>query len=196
MWEIKDEIDVFLKAGEFGQAISIAEGHLAKVEVTEFHKVIGRDLLHLTQNAAEFISDFYAEATNQLEVKAMYFEMNGFGINPDLWFFDPFGYSFCGTPGNANDISWLADYEFSWDYSCVITGYEDLQTACKDHLDNKRYNDPVQRDAKDFCELVITLRFIQLIAHTVKYAREHNLPWKNIPVFGTSHDEEILYQPI
>jgi hypothetical protein len=124
----------------------------------------------------------------------MYFEMNSFGVNPDMWYFDPFAFSFCGNPDDPEDTHWLADYEFAiHETAFQITGYEDLQEACRDHQENKRYHDKVQSDAKDAFETIVTIRFIELLAHALQFAKNNDFAWKNIPIFCTAHDGFPLY---
>jgi|ERR1043165_10034704 hypothetical protein len=194
--ETKAQIKTHANKDEYEEAILLAEQLLYTVSTTDFHKVIGRDLLSLTGGAAGFITDFYNEALKQIDVKAMYFEMNGFGINPDLWFFNAYGLNFCGNPDDPEDESWLADYQYYYKYACVISGYEDIQAATKDHLDNKRYKDPVQRDAKDYSETVVSLRYLQLMKNVARFAVENDMPWKSIPFFANSHDDGMLYKSI
>lgn len=195
---MEKQIEAAISQGEYAKAASLAESVLKNLPTSAFHKIIGRDLLHLTKDAADHISFFYSEAQREFAVKAMYFEMNSFTVNPDMWFFDSFAFSFCGNPDDPADPDWLADYEFSSHEaesdSFQITGYEDMQEVCAHYLNNLRDYD---RDAVEAFEEIVTIRFIELFAHIVRFAKDHDLEWKDIPVFATSHDTSpvLSYRP-
>jgi hypothetical protein len=196
MDEITEQIDECIARGDYARAATLAESVLAQIPVTAFHKIIGRDLTNLSEEAANHVTEFFEGAKRSLDVKAMYLEMNGFAINPDMWFFAAFAFSFCGNPEYADDTDWLADYEFTPETVFPITGYEDLQDACKDHMENRRYGDKVQREALNAFERIVTIRFIELLDHAVQFAKDKNLSWKDIAVFGTAHDETLLYRSL
>ncbi len=195
MDDLAGQLALRIAQDDFSTAISLAEKALGALPATAFHQVIGRDLLQWTEEAANYMTHFFAEAEKNIAVKALYFEMNAFGINPDMWFFDSFALSFCGDPDYPDDADWLADYEFMMPNMVFqIGGYEDLQASCKDYLAHKRYVDKVQRNAKDAVETIVTIRFIELLAHAVKYAQEKDFPWAAIPIFGAAHGETLLYR--
>ena len=195
MAELQEQIEECIAQGDYAEAAALAESVLVQIPITAFHKIIGRDLTNLSEEVANHVTNFFQEARKSVDVKAMYLEMNGFGINPAMWYFDAFAFSFCGNPDDPEDTDWLADDEFMMpDIVFQITGYEDLQEACKDHLENERFYDKVQREAQDAFELIVTIRFIELLAHAVQFAKNKDLPWKDIPVFGTTHGETLLYR--
>ena len=191
-----EQIEECVARGDYASAATLAESVLAQMPETAFHKIIGRDLRNLCEEVANHVTEIFELAKKSLDIKAMYLEMNGFVINPDMWYFAVFAFSFCGNPEDPDDTDWLADYEFMPETGFQITGYEDLQEACKDHLENKRYNDRVQREALDAFARVVTIRFIELLDHAVKFAKNKNLSWKEIAVFGTTHDETLLYRSL
>jgi len=189
------QVAACIAQGQYAKAATLVESTLAEMPLTAFHKVIGRDLLHLTAEVADYLTNFFEQAQKNLTVKAMYFEMNGFSINPGMWYFHCFALSFCGNPDDPDDTDWLADYEYMLpDTVFQITGYEDLQQACDDYLKSERYRDGVQRKAHDAFEPIVTIRFIELLASVVQYAKEHNFAWNDLPVFGTTHGDNMLYR--
>lgn len=195
MDDLNQQIENCIAQRDYAKAAAIAESVLEQMPVTAFHKIIGRDLLHLTEEVANYLTHFFGQAQKNIDVRAMYFEMNGFSINPDMWFFGSFALSFCGNPDDPDDTDWLADYEYMLpDTVFQITGYEDLQEACAYDLNNKGYEDKIQRKAKFAFEPIVTVRFIELLAHAVQWAKDNNFPWKDVPVFGTTHGDTLLYR--
>ncbi len=73
--------------GKLLECIASLEEGLRCVKETAFHSVLGSDFLHHTDAVAQFISEFYRSASQDHSIGAMYFEMNGFEINPGRWFF-------------------------------------------------------------------------------------------------------------
>ena len=196
MDEMNEQIEGCIDRGDFALAATLAESVLAQMPGTPFHKIIGRDLTNLSEDVASHIAEFYVHAKASVDVKAMYLEMNGFVVNPDMWFFAAFAFSSCGNPEDPADTDWLADYEVTPETVFEITGYEDLQDACKDYLKNKRFKDKVQREALEAFEQIVTIRFIEMLDHAVRSAKNKNLPWKDVAVFGTAHDETLLYRSL
>jgi hypothetical protein len=191
MSETEQRLESLVAQNEYAKAAVLAEEALDQIPQTPFHKIIGRNLLHLTEGTANYISGFFSESQKHIAVKAMYFEMNGFSINPDEWFFNSFAFSFCGNPDDPEDTDWLADYEFSpLGSDFQITGYEDLQEVCAYFLKNWR---ECNSDAQELFEYIVTIRFIELIANAVQFAKDHELAWKDIPIFGTTHDSALPF---
>ena len=51
--EISDKLYQLVAENEIDKAIEIAENHLKSLPKTDFHKIIGKNLLHLTNNFSE-----------------------------------------------------------------------------------------------------------------------------------------------
>lgn len=105
-FELLERIVALLNQDKVEEAIAITEIKLKQHTKTDFHKILGRDLLHLTEDFADYINEFYNQVNAHMAVKAIYCEMNGFTINPDLWFVDLFAYD---QLGGTEDYDWLAD---------------------------------------------------------------------------------------
>jgi hypothetical protein len=57
----------------------------------------------------------------------MYFEMNGFTINPDRWYFTGFAYE---KGGDIWDLTWNTNWLTPWDHQTeefMLTGMEAVQ---------------------------------------------------------------------
>lgn len=189
-FDLAEEAKELVESNKIDKAIELAENELRKIPITDFHKVLGRDFLSLTDDLVEFITNFYKQASNEIEVKAMYSEMNGFTINYDLWFLDLFAFTTCE---GLKDTDWLADYEFSIDESMVLSGLEDIQAIYKDYMKNKKWSDQNLENAMEVCEIIIVLRLQELFKNSIEIATQKQLEWCKIPFFATAHDYEILY---
>jgi hypothetical protein len=211
LYKFENELNEFIKIGNLDKAIQITESELKKLPTTDFHKVLNRDLLHLSKNLNDYLTTFYKNSKNNIEgkklgflsslsqknqetsksLKAIYCEMNGFTINYDLWFLSGFAYSFCN---DLDDIDWLADYDYSTDNIFIISGFEDLQNVYKDYMENEKWNDKNLEIACDLCAILITLRLEELFRETYMNAQNSDEKWKEIPLFVTSHDSELVYR--
>jgi len=109
-FEFADQINPYLEKLDFLKAIEIAEGRLKKIPPTDFHEVLGQSLTDQTKNLADWIDHFYKQASAKITIKALYFEMNEFDLNTDLWCIDGFAFSKDGGLDLA-DMEWLCDFE-------------------------------------------------------------------------------------
>src|SRR5690606_30433796 len=130
-----------------------------------------------------YLNEFYKNAKDEIEVKAIYSEMNGFTINYDLWFIDLFAFTECG---GLEDLDWLADFEVSSVDSMTITGFEELQSVYEDYMENEKWSDEKLEEACEICELIIILKLQELFRETKKLAIEKNFEWANISLFATA----------
>jgi hypothetical protein len=209
-FELAEEIIRLLKGGHLEQAIKFTEQKLKERPLSDFHKVLDRDLLHLTADLTNYLNEFYNSATiffagektgllNSLfkkkasisnSPKAIYCEMNGFTINYDRWYIDLFAYKkFKGL----EDISWLSDFEYDSENSLTITGFEDLQKVYEDYMENEKWNDEELRKSCDICEFLIILRLQQLFRKSFLDNKDKKHEWTEIPVLVTAHEYDIIY---
>lgn len=87
-------------------------------------------------------------------MEPLYCEMNGFTINPDLWFLDAFAYE---KFGGTDDFDWLANWGTSTQESFVLNEMEDLQAIYEDYMNNKKMewvNVPMFVTAHDCYDMV------------------------------------------
>ena len=193
-FDLEDEVKDLVEGKQIDKAIELAENELRKISITDFHKVLSRDFLHLTNELIEFISYFYEKAKKQIKVNALYSEMNGFTINYDLWFIQLFAFESCG---GLDDTDWLADYEFTLDNEAmVLQGFKDIQAVYEDYMKNEKWTDKNLERAMEICEIIIVLRLQELFKKSIELARLKNLEWCKIPVFATAHDNQILYSSL
>lgn len=137
---------------------------------------------------------FYNRLKPTLDIKALYGEMNGFTINPDLWFLSVFAYD---NYQGLDDLDWLADYELEHSTAenlFVLTGFEDLQSAYERYLKTKKHKDKHQRAANETCELIIILRLHELLREAVKTGKAKGMKWVKVPVLVTARDYDLIYK--
>lgn len=190
-FDLADELKKYLIENRLDLAINLAEKKLNELPDTEFHKIIDRSLKALAENLVNYISTFYNNQKNTFNVKAIYSEMNGFTINYDLWFIDLFAYTEVGT---LEDLDWLADFESSSDESMIINGFEDLQSVYEDYMENEKWKNKELEKACEICELIIILRLQELFKEAKDIANKRNLNWKDILLFATAHDYDMVYE--
>lgn len=172
----------------------LAELKLKEQVSTDFNKLFGKKLLHQTNKLVDFFSDFYEDVNGNLNIKAIYVEMNDFTINCDLWFLDLFAYD---KVGGTDDTDWLADWEEgnSTINSFPLTGYEELQATYQAYIDKEKYKDSKIQAASNVAELLIVLRLQELVRAATEVAKNKNLLWATIPVFVSAHDYyDIVYK--
>ncbi|QRY55546.1 hypothetical protein [Sphingobacterium siyangense] len=193
-YDFEEQVNQVARIGDIQKAINMVEIEFKKLEETDFHAIIGRDLLHLADDADEFLNSVYEKSKENLdgEIKAIYCEMNGFTINPELWFATGCSFTFCY---DLEDTDWLADYEYFYDMAMTISGLEDLQKTYEDYMINEKWDIEGLELANDFCALLITLRLLELFKTSFERFKDKS-DWTKIPVFVTSHESEAIYRTI
>lgn len=193
-YDFEEQVNQIVRTGDIQKAINMAEIEFRNLEETDFHTIIGRDLLHLKNDVNEFLSSVYEKSKDNLggEIKAIYCEMNAFTINYELWFATGCSFTFCN---DLEDTDWLADYEYFFDMAMVISGFEDLQKTYEDYMTNKKWNIEGLELANDFCALLITLRLLELFKASFEKFKDKS-DWTKIPVFVTSHESETIYRTV
>jgi len=189
-FDFAEKINSDLEILDFEKAINIAEKELEKITPTEFHEIIGKPFTNSVDDLVNWIDDFYKETSKKIEIKAMYFEMNEFDINTDVWYID--GNAYKKDDGlDLDDMEWLSDCERDamTTNEFVLTGYEKFQTlfeTIEEKEENDEWTDEMQ-DARDWCEQIIISRFMELMKKAHETAKERKLDWGNIPVYFTEH---------
>ena len=207
-FELAEKLNQFLVKNEIGAAIEMAETELKSIPETDFHRIIGKNLLHLSKLLAVHLDEFYKSVQTTIpkkkqgffktifsknesgEIKAFYCEMNGFTINYDRWFIDLFAYDRI----SEEYYDWLPDFYDMNDNDMNITGFEDIQKAFEDVHENNRFEEANINESYEICELLVILRLQELFRFTYKTVLEDGKEWVNIPMFVTAHDYELIYR--
>ena len=187
-----EQIQDLIQAGNIEQAIRETEAQLSQLPQTAFHQVIGKDLLHLQTPLTQFLNYFYTamKEEEELEIRALYVEMNSFTTQYQRWFLHLLAYETLSTPGN---LDWLADFSGESEKTLTITGYEALQAANEKYMQTEGYRDDLLRQACELQEYLVILRVQELVKQTIA-ANKGKAPWAALPVFVAAHDyEDLMY---
>jgi len=180
--------------GKRQDCFAFLEEGLRSIRQTPYHAIVGQTYLHHVVDAARYIADSHRAASEKFPVAVMYFEMNGFSINPDRWYFDGFAYR---TGGDIWDLTFHADWLSGWDAatdaSFNLTGLEKVQKA----FESLFGTDPPQplspELAAEITEHLVVARFDELIAAATAAARQLRPELMGVPVFSTAHERDALY---
>lgn len=203
-FELADKLYGLLESKKLDEAIAMAEQQLREIPKTDFHEILGKNLLHLTSDLAKHINEFNKSTRQILKKKqgfikklfglekgikpaAYYCEMNGFTINYDRWYIDLFSFE----NYSLTDWEWLSDFYDSTANDLTITGFEDIQKVFQEVHENNRFEEPNIDKAYEVCELIVILRLQELFRATYK---TNQGDWYNIPMFVTAHDYDLIYK--
>jgi hypothetical protein len=201
-FEFAEKINSHLEQLHINQALEIAEAELLQLPETEFHKVVGKNLLHEVDALAAWIEEFYIAASKTFKVERLYFEMNEFDINTDYWYIDGFAYS-DELEFDDEAMDWLSDFDTSsqdeLDTSFGLSGYEDIQKSFGviDLMnDNNDFIAEGLQNARDWCEQIIIARFMELMRAAHVLAKQKNLQWAKLPIYFTEHEYDFIVKSI
>ena len=178
--------------GKLADCILSLQDGLSAIRETPYHAVLGRNFLHHLDDTAQLICDFYRASSPRGPLKVMYFEMNGFTINPNRWHFSGFGYE---KGGDIWDLTWDTEWLNPWDTETdgfTLTGMEPVQKAFKE-----LYCDQTQplgvKLAAEVTEHLIVARFNELIGAAHRVAKQLCPELDGLPILSTAHEWDTLH---
>ena len=185
LWEQTRES---IKQNRLEEALAHLEHGLANCESPRFKGLLGADFTNNPESIAEHINSFIEICEAKFPVEAIYFEMNGFSINVDLWYFDSFGYRrYVETP---HDLEWLP-YWNSDDFPALeLPGLEAVQSDYDWYSFKQGHEDQKARAAESFACLLVMCKFARLIGRTVATKKIK----KRLPILASAHDFDIIPQ--
>lgn len=185
-----EQIQDLIREGHIEEAISQTEASLGQLPQTDFHEIIGKDLLHLEPSLSRMLSQFYETTTKEeeLTVRAIYVEMNSFTTQYERWFLHLLAYD---SPHSRGNLDWLAEFTAESEKSITITGYEKLQEANQRYMQSEGYRIDNLRQACELHEYLVVLRMQELVKHVVS-ANKESSAWASVPIFASAHDYEDL----
>lgn len=184
------QIQHLIQTGQIETAIRETETQLGELPNSDFHYVIGKDLLHLKAPLAAYFKYCYTimKEDEELEVKALYLEMNSFTTQYDQWFLHLLAYE---SVANRDNPDWLADFAGESPKTLTITGFEPLQEANKQYMQTEGYRNDQLRQACELHEYLVILRVQELVLQTIN-DNKGKAAWAGIPVLVGAHDYEDL----
>jgi len=194
-FDFAEQINSELEKLDFEKAINIAEKELKKITKTEFHEIIEKQFTNPIDDLVNWIDNFYKEISKKIEIKTMYFEMNEFDLNTDVWYIDGIAYNEDGGH-DLDDMEWLSDCkrDVMTTKEFVLTGYEKFQNlfeTIEEKEENYEWTDEMQ-EARDWCEQIIISRFMELMKKAHETAKERKLDWGKIPIYFTEHAYDFI----
>lgn len=194
-FDFAEHINSDLENLDFEKAINLAEKELSEITKAEFHDIIGKAFSNPIDDLVNWIDRFYKEISKKIEIKTMYFEMNEFDINTDVWYIDGIAYKEDGGL-DLEDMEWLSDCkrDVMTTKEFVLTGFEKFQAlfeTIEEKEENDEWTDEMQ-DARDWCEQIIISRFMELMKNAHETAKQRKLDWGNIPIYFTEHAYDFI----
>jgi hypothetical protein len=188
---VSNTFGLMVPHGKLAACIERLEEAMQALRKTPYHEVLGRNFLHQTDAAAKYLTDFHRNASKKISVAAMYFEMNGFTINPDRWYFDGFAYE---TAGDIWELEWLAHWDADTDNEqFTLTGLESVQEAFANCSCDE--DQPLSvKMAAELADHLVNARFMQLIAAAHAAAKRQYKPLEGLPVLATAHDWDRVHR--
>jgi hypothetical protein len=202
------ELNYIHVESQLKNVIKSVEDRLNELPYTDFHIIIGRNLLYLETEINNFLNNFYNSAfeynqriankgifnlfkgKHQTEyIKAIYCKIHRFTNNSGLWAFDLYSSS---KSAPSNYYSWPADFDFTYSKSFIITSDKDLQTVYKNNIINKKVVDTQLDTASIICDILICLRLLEVIY--IVYGT--NIKFANIPVFIFENEHDLIFKSI
>ncbi len=188
---VSNAFGLMVPHGKLDACIAFLEEGMHALRKTPYHEVLGRGFLHQTSAAAEYLIKFHRKASAEIDVAALYFEMNGFTINPDRWYFNGFAYK---TAGDIWELEWLAHWDAdTGNDSFTLTGMESVQEAfARLYCDE---NQPLSVEmAAELADHLINGRFMQLISAAHAVAKQSYKALDGLPILATAHDWDRVHQ--
>lgn len=192
-FEFAEKINPFLIEFDYEKALSIAESSLNEIPKGIFHNIIGKSLLHHTDELSLWINDFYFESLEDCDVESFFFTIIEFDINIETWLIDGFGFS---RDGGIDDYEWLCDVETGTAKPFILTGFEKLQFAFQSYeqISQVLKEEDLEQytNARDWCEQIIIIRFMELMRLTHLLSKEKNMSWSKLPIYFSEHEYDFI----
>jgi hypothetical protein len=181
-FELQKQLSPVLRTGDLPQCERTVAARLAAIPHSPFHIILDLPITTDPEAVAGWFDKFFRQQSARFKIGAAYTEMNGFCINPDLWFCDAFAYERYGGRENYN---WISNWQSENSGSIAIEGLESLQAVyASDAFRDKRYS-----DACAVTDLLVVIRFQDLIQRAAPHMRE-----LRFPLLATAHDYDFIYE--
>lgn len=177
-----EEIDPILRRGEPARCERIVAEKLAAMPLSPFHIAVDLSITNTPAEIAAYFDGFFAMEAGRFQIGAAYTEMNGFDINPDRWYFEPFAYA---AYGGSDEYEWLSDWQSQTYDEMTVTGLEKLQEVYA----NEVFRDKRFRDAGIVASLLVVTKFQDLIRRSAPLMRR-----LRFPLLATAHDFELIFE--
>lgn len=176
---MKLRIMPLLQKGAFAEAEATLVTWLAAEPASPYHIIADLRITNDPRDCARFFDAFCEDTCSDYPLGAVYTEMNGFTINPDLWFCDAFGFR---EHGGTESFDWLGSFDPATKEHFVIDGLEDLQRVFLNEMQSRP--DRLQHaDARQLAQALVIVKFQRLIQSALSHMTK-----LKCPLLASAHD--------
>src|SRR5262245_35452847 len=118
-FDLQKQLGPVLRRGDLAKCEQKVSAQLSALPRSPFHIILDLSISTTPESVAAWLDRFFQEESARFAIGAAYTEMNGFCINPDLWFCDAFAYE---RYGGHDDYDWLSDWQSAESGSLPIEG--------------------------------------------------------------------------
>src|SRR5437899_3273992 len=159
---LQKQLAPVLASGDIAQCERTLAARLAALPPSPFHIILDLSITTNPKAVAVWFDQFFRQQSARFQIGAAYTEMNGFCINPDLWFCNAFAYQ---QYGGLDDYDWLSRWQSEDSGICTIEGLESLQEVyASDAFRDTRFS-----EACDVTDLLVVIKFQDLIRRAVPH---------------------------
>jgi hypothetical protein len=181
-FDLQHQLTTVLRAGDLVQCERIVSERLVQLPRSPFLIILDLPITTDPKELAVGFDEFFLQVGASFKIGAAYTEMNGFDINTDLWFCQPFAYK---QYGGHDSYHWLSDWQGDTEGGFPIQGLEPLQEVyAGDAFRDRRFC-----DACSVTSLLVVIRFQDLIRRAAQ-----NMQELRFPLLATAHDYDFIYE--
>ena len=178
-FETVRQLEPSLRAGELEACEEIVVAKIRQLPRSPFDVSIEVDIANDSADAARNFDAFFQAEAKRIKIAAAYTEMNGFYINPRLWFCDFFAYT---SYGGHRDYDWLANWQSKDFPQYVIRGMEALQAVYADSMSENSFP-----DAAHMSSLLVVIKFQKFMKRAAS-----QMKLLRFPLMVTGHDFDFI----
>ncbi len=183
LFETMNRLAPSLRAGDLDACERAVTEQMQSLPRSPFHVAIDVAISNDPLDAARHFDRFFHSENLRIKIAAAYTEMNGFYINPKLWFCDLFAYTTYGGQGHGRDYDWLADWQSGTFPRYPIRGMEALQAVyASDAWGNETFS-----ACSDLSSLLVVIKFQQFVKKSAPHM-QHLV----FPLLVTAHDFDFI----
>ncbi len=179
-FQTMEQLEPVLRAGNLEACEKTVVEKIRQLPRSPFDLSIEVDISNDPAEAAKAFDGFFETEAKRIGIAVAYTEMNGFDINPRLWFCDFFAYTSYGGHGHYD---WLSDWQSENFPRYTIRGMEALQAVYA----SSAFGDKSFRNTADLSSLLVVIRFQKFIKRAAA-----QMKLLRFPLLVTAHDFDFI----
>lgn len=188
--KLQEKISDYVHDHKINDAIDLCEELLIKEDKTPFHRIVGKNILHMNYKLKNWLNNFHQKVSKEKKIKTIYCEMNELVKNPDLWYIDAFAYEDKRQPA---DLNWLLNWNKEKRTTpFVISGFEDIQIAFKHFKQNIICSSSYIRSA-ELCKELVILRTLELFEN-IKESENEKITWCDVNLLSSASGSDVVLE--